>query len=68
MQISKRAVTGTPLTPQVRSLRKVNNDQVAIAIDMDPSSTRLDDEDDDKGKSYTPRSFVFCFMFCLLVK
>lgn len=46
--ISKRAVTGTPITPQVRSLRKVNSDQVAIAIDMDPSSTRLDDEDDDK--------------------
>lgn len=68
MQISKRAVTGTPITPQVRSLRKVNSDQVAIAIDMDPSSTRLDDEDDDKGISYTPPSFIFYFMFWLLVK
>ena len=39
------------VTSQVRSLRKGNNDQVAIAIDMDPgSSNRLEDEDDDKGE------------------
>ncbi|KAL6533795.1 hypothetical protein OROHE_013628 [Orobanche hederae] len=38
--------TGT-IIPQVRSLRKSNNDQVAIAIDMDHSSDKLDDNDDD---------------------
>ncbi|KAG7037567.1 hypothetical protein SDJN02_01195 [Cucurbita argyrosperma subsp. argyrosperma] len=40
----------TSVIPQVRSLRKGNTDQVAIAIDMDPasSSNRLEDEEDDK--------------------
>lgn len=39
-------------TSQVRNLRKVNNDQVAIAVDMDEAgSSRLEDEDDDKGTS-----------------
>ncbi|KAF8015234.1 hypothetical protein BT93_H0895 [Corymbia citriodora subsp. variegata] len=47
--INKWAVTPTSSTRQVRSLRKANNDQVAIAIDEDPtSSSRLEDEDDDK--------------------
>ncbi|KAJ9702892.1 hypothetical protein PVL29_004571 [Vitis rotundifolia] len=47
--ISKWAAPGSSIAPQVRSLRKGNNDQVAIAIDMDPgSSSRLEDEDDDK--------------------
>lgn len=42
--------TGAFVTPQVRSLRKGNNDQVAIAIDEDPGSTsRIEDEEDDKG-------------------
>lgn len=50
MQINKWTVPGTSVATQVRSLRKGNNDQVAIAIDMDPgSSNRLEDEDDDKG-------------------
>lgn len=50
-QINKWTVPATSIAPQVRSLRKGNNDQVAIAIDMDPgSSGRLEDEDDDKGK------------------
>ncbi|KAM7264917.1 hypothetical protein ACFE04_002600 [Oxalis oulophora] len=45
--INKWSVPGT--ASQVRSLRKVNNDQVAIAIDADAEdSHRLDDEDDDK--------------------
>ncbi|RVW14298.1 hypothetical protein CK203_095400 [Vitis vinifera] len=49
MQISKWAAPGSSIAPQVRSLRKGNNDQVAIAIDMDTgSSNRLEDEDDDK--------------------
>ncbi|KAM3687682.1 hypothetical protein ACJW31_10G092800 [Castanea mollissima] len=47
--INKRTVPGTSIAPQVRSLRKGNNDQVAIAIDMDPgSSGRLEDEDNEK--------------------
>ncbi|GKU87476.1 hypothetical protein SLEP1_g1869 [Rubroshorea leprosula] len=47
--VNKWAVAGTSTASQVRSLRKVNNDQVAIAIDMDPGgSNRLEDEDDDK--------------------
>ncbi|XP_058068139.1 trans-Golgi network-localized SYP41-interacting protein 1-like isoform X2 [Magnolia sinica] len=32
----------------VRSIRKANNDQVAIAIDTESGSSMLDDEDDDK--------------------
>ncbi|XP_041019418.1 uncharacterized protein LOC121261230 isoform X3 [Juglans microcarpa x Juglans regia] len=47
--VNKWTVAGTSIASQVRSLRKGNNDQVAIAIDMDPdSSGRLEDEDDDK--------------------
>ncbi|OMO86138.1 Prefoldin [Corchorus capsularis] len=47
--INKWAVAGTSTTSQVRSLRKVNNDQVAIAIDADDGSkSRLEDEDEDK--------------------
>ncbi|TQE00564.1 hypothetical protein C1H46_013808 [Malus baccata] len=43
------AKAGTSIAPQVRSLRKGNNDQVAISIDMDSgSSSRLEDEEDDK--------------------
>lgn len=37
------------IAPQVRSLRKGNNDQVAIAVDMDQgTNSMLEDEDDDK--------------------
>uniref|UniRef100_A0A9I9CHD3 Centromere-associated protein E n=1 Tax=Cucumis melo TaxID=3656 RepID=A0A9I9CHD3_CUCME len=48
--INTWAASSTSVTPQVRSLRKGNTDQVAIAIDVDPasSSNRLEDEDDDK--------------------
>ncbi|KAK6237119.1 hypothetical protein QQP08_026710 [Theobroma cacao] len=47
--INKWALAGTSTASQVRSLRKVNNDQVAIAIDMDDgSNSRLEDEDEDK--------------------
>lgn len=51
MQINKWAAPGPSMTSQVRSLRKVNNDQVAIAIDTEPGSAggRLEDEDEDKG-------------------
>lgn len=47
MQANKWTSAGN-IAPQVRSLRKPNNDQVAIAIDMDGSSQSLED-DDDKG-------------------
>lgn len=51
--------TGTFVTPQVRSLRKGNNDHVAIAVDVDPGSTsRVEDEEDDKG--------IFCHFTCEL--
>ncbi|RDX78934.1 hypothetical protein CR513_40710, partial [Mucuna pruriens] len=41
--------SGAFVTPQVRSLRKGNNDHVAIAVDVDPGSTsRIEDEEDDK--------------------
>ncbi|KAM5565397.1 trans-Golgi network-localized SYP41-interacting protein 1-like [Rosa sericea] len=47
--INKWAASGSSLASQVRSLRKGNSEQVAIAIDMDPGSTsRLEDEEDDK--------------------
>ncbi|XP_062099526.1 uncharacterized protein LOC133805376 isoform X2 [Humulus lupulus] len=47
--INKWTVPSSSVATQVRSLRKGNNDQVAIAIDMDPgNSNRLEDEDDDK--------------------
>ncbi|XP_050218473.1 uncharacterized protein LOC126669146 isoform X2 [Mercurialis annua] len=47
--INKWAVPGLSTKSQVRSLRKPNNDQVAISIDMDSGGTsRLEDEDDDK--------------------
>lgn len=51
MQANKRVVPGT-VASQVRSLRKTNNDQVAVAIDVDPDSRKLDDEDDDKGNDF----------------
>ncbi|KAK8487148.1 hypothetical protein V6N11_013680 [Hibiscus sabdariffa] len=45
--IKKWAIAGTPTATQVRSLRKVNTDQVAIPIDSDDGN-RLQDEDEDK--------------------
>lgn len=48
---NKRVVPGT-VASQVRSLRKTNNDQVAVAIDVDPDSGKLDDEDDDKAHGF----------------
>ncbi|MCL7029388.1 hypothetical protein MKW94_016765 [Papaver nudicaule] len=46
--INKRGVAGASVPSHVRSLRKGNNDQVAIAIDMDQESNALIDDDDDK--------------------
>lgn len=48
--INKRAASAT-VAPQVRGGRKLNSDQVAIAIDMDPSNT-IEDEDDDKAHGF----------------
>ncbi|XP_012076353.1 centromere protein F isoform X2 [Jatropha curcas] len=52
--ISKWTVPGPSTATQVRSLRKAsNNDQVAIAIDMDHgSSSRVEDEDDEKAHGF----------------
>ena len=48
---------------QVRSLRKSNNDQVAISVDMEPDSSRdLENEDDDKGKKF--HSFLKISCLC----
>ncbi|XP_039018214.1 early endosome antigen 1-like [Hibiscus syriacus] len=47
--INKRAIAGTSAASQVRSLRKVNTDQVSIPIDTDDGdNNRLEDEDEDK--------------------
>ncbi|KAL1552595.1 golgin subfamily B member 1-like isoform X2 [Salvia divinorum] len=48
---NKWTSSGT-IAPQVRSLRKPNNDQVAIAIDMDDSSQGLEEDDDDKAHGF----------------
>ncbi|KMS99407.1 hypothetical protein BVRB_2g045300 [Beta vulgaris subsp. vulgaris] len=54
--------TSSVTSSQVRSLRKVNNDQVAIAIDADAgSSGRIEDEEDEKVhgfKSLTTSRFI----------
>ncbi|XWS26114.1 hypothetical protein CRYUN_Cryun26dG0003000 [Craigia yunnanensis] len=57
--INKWALEGTSTASQVRSLRKVNNDEVAIAIDMDDgSSSRLEDEDEDEDKVHGFKSLT----------
>ncbi|KAI3505517.1 hypothetical protein L1887_27648 [Cichorium endivia] len=45
---------GASMAPQVRSLRKVNNDQLAISIDDIDSDEKdkLEDEDDDKAHGF----------------
>lgn len=68
MQINKWAAPGTSITPQVRSLRKVNNDQVAVAIDMDTGSGgKLEDEDDDKGNVLFPDMYLYEAPFMYLL-
>ena len=43
--------SGASIPSQVRSLRKGNNDQVAISIDADQPDESLSlEDDDDKGK------------------
>lgn len=50
LQRSKRSVALGSISPHVPSLRKVNNDQVAVGIDLESDETVLEDEDDDKGE------------------
>ncbi|XP_076959242.1 uncharacterized protein LOC143635248 isoform X2 [Bidens hawaiensis] len=52
--LNKWPSQGTSVAPQVRSLRKVNNDQLAISIDDVDSDDRdkLDDDDDDKAHGF----------------
>lgn len=49
--LSKWDSPGT-VTSQVRSLRKANNDHVAIAVDVNPDGRELEDEDDDKAHGF----------------
>nr|KYP72351.1 Laminin-like protein epi-1 [Cajanus cajan] len=50
VEMNEWSSSGAFITPQVRSLRKGNNnDHIAIAVDEDPGSTsRMEDEEDDK--------------------
>ncbi|KAL8264045.1 hypothetical protein R6Q59_022175 [Mikania micrantha] len=51
--INKWPSQGTSMAPQVRSLRKVNNDQLAISIDeMDSDDRDKLDDDDDKAHGF----------------
>ncbi|KAI3756178.1 hypothetical protein L1987_55994 [Smallanthus sonchifolius] len=52
--LNKWPSQGTSMATQVRSLRKVNNDQLAISIDDMDSDDRdkLDDDDDDKAHGF----------------
>nr|VDD48336.1 unnamed protein product [Brassica oleracea] len=56
--INKRTTSGASIPSQVRSLRKGNNDQVAISIDADQPDESLSLEDDD-DKDHSPRQESF---------
>ncbi|XP_077238464.1 nucleoporin isoform X2 [Tasmannia lanceolata] len=49
---NKRPVISGSIAPLARSVRKVNNDQVAIAVDVEAGNSLLDDEDDDKAHGF----------------
>ncbi|CAI9784755.1 unnamed protein product [Fraxinus pennsylvanica] len=51
-QATNKWTTPATIASQVRSLRKTNSDQVAVAIDIDPSSDRLEEDDDDKAHGF----------------
>nr|GEY51264.1 hypothetical protein [Tanacetum cinerariifolium] len=66
--LNKWPQQGTSRASQVRSLRKVNNDQLAISIDdVDQGDKdKLEDDDDDKGSHHF--RFEFCrTFFCSLL-
>ena len=48
--MQRNKVSSAPAVTHICSGRKVNNDQIAIAIDTEKDDNVLDDEDDDKGK------------------
>ncbi|KAJ0965593.1 hypothetical protein J5N97_026731 [Dioscorea zingiberensis] len=48
----KRNISASAVTPHVRALRKVNGDQIAIAIDNEQDNNALNDEDDDKAHGF----------------
>ncbi|VFQ89899.1 unnamed protein product [Cuscuta campestris] len=49
---NKWVTPGSLVTSQVRSLRKTNNDHIAIAVDENPVGVELEDEDDDKAHGF----------------
>uniref|UniRef100_A0A1D1ZJT0 Restin n=1 Tax=Anthurium amnicola TaxID=1678845 RepID=A0A1D1ZJT0_9ARAE len=49
--INKRSTLGS-IAPHVRGGRRVNSDQIAIAIDTEHDNIALDDEDDDKAHGF----------------
>ncbi|KAL2517461.1 Prefoldin [Abeliophyllum distichum] len=51
-QVTNKWTTPATIASQVRSLRKTNSDQVAVAIDIDPSIDRLEEDDDDKAHGF----------------
>lgn len=57
--IQKNESASAGIVTHMRSGRKFNNDQIAIAIDTEKDDHVIDDEDDDKGE--------FFFFFCLHV-
>ncbi|KAG0466779.1 hypothetical protein HPP92_018359 [Vanilla planifolia] len=50
--VQRNKTSSIPIT--IRSGRKVNNDQIAIAIDPEKDDSVLDDEDDDKAHGFKP--------------
>ncbi|KAH7674715.1 Tropomyosin domain-containing protein [Dioscorea alata] len=48
----KRSTAASVVAPHVRAVRKVNGDQVAIAIDNEQDNNALNDEDDDKAHGF----------------
>ncbi|KAM0943271.1 hypothetical protein DsansV1_C13g0120471 [Dioscorea sansibarensis] len=48
----KRSTTASVVAPHVRAVRKVNGDQLAIAIDNEQDNNALNDEDDDKAHGF----------------
>ncbi|KAJ6819846.1 centromere-associated protein E isoform X2 [Iris pallida] len=50
--VQRNKVSSGPIAAHIRSARKVNNDQIAIAIDVEKDDNTLDDEDDDKAHGF----------------
>lgn len=46
--MQRNKVSSAPIVTHIRSGRKVNNDQIAVAIDIEKDDNLFDDEDDDK--------------------